>query len=200
MKIQTQLKLVTGAVIAATAISTANAAQETVNASVQVNNTITMTVNSALDFGVIAAFANSNTTPDLATLVISADPAVAAVDDQAGTARIIALSPGTPADVSVAGAAANYALNVAVTAASSALSDPAGIAADGFTMGGFTTYAYLEGNNQTFGTTTDATGALGLNIGATLSTVTPAGGAAADASVAYTDATYTGIFEVDINY
>ncbi len=201
MKIKTQLKYAT-AFVGMVAMTTSQAATQSVSASVVVNNTITMAVNAPLDFGTVAAFANDNTTAEIATMTIPADPAAAitTANGASGTARIIPLVNGSPADVSVSGAAPNYALNVSVAAATPDLTDPSGTAPNGFTMGTFTQYAYLEGNNQTFGSTTDATGALGLNIGATISTVTPAGGAAADNAVAYTDATYTGTFEVSINY
>ena len=202
MKFQSKLKLVAAFVTGIAAVGSVHAADATINASVTVNNTIDLTVVAPLDFGTIAAFGNSNTTLSAATLVIPADPAAAAVttDDASGDARIIVLTPGAPADISVVGAAPNTLLTVAVTAADPALSDPAGIATDGFTMSGFTKYAYLEGNNQTFGSTTDATGALGMNIGATLSTIAMAGGAASDATVAYGDATFTGVIEVAVNY
>lgn len=202
MKFQNKIKLLTLMFAGLAAVSTAQAEEVSVDASVTVSNAIDLTVNSPLDFGTIAAFANSNTTPDLATFVMPADPAGTPTITDGDEARIISLIPGSPADVSVAGAAPNTVLTVTTTAADATLTDPAGIAIapNGFTMGSFTRYAYLEGNGQTFGTTTDATGALGLNIGATLSTVTPAGGGAADVKVPYGDATYTGSFEVTINY
>ena len=203
MKFQNKLKLVAAFVTGVAALSAVQAADVSVDASVVVNNTIDVTVNSPLDFGSIAAFANNNATAALATLTIPADPAgtPTATNDATGTARIIVLSPGSAADVSVAGAAPNTLLTVTVAAATTTLDDPANIAPDGFTMGSFTQFAYLEGNGQSFGTTTDGTGALGMSIGGTLSTVTPTGGAAGtDVAVAYTDATYVGSLEVTVNY
>jgi|GEM_PF-5535722 len=202
MKFQTKLRLLAAFVTGVAVLAPAHAEDVDVSAAVVVNNAIDITVNSNLDFGTIAAFANSNSSPASATLVIPADPAgtITVTNDSTDTARIISLVDGSAADVSVAGAAPNTELEVLITAADATLTDPAGIATFGFTMGSFTKYAYLEGNGQTFGTTTDATGAFGLNIGATLTTDVTLAVAAADAAVAYEDATYTGSFEVSINY
>lgn len=202
MKKKYSLKLIAALVTSMAAMSSVQAADVSVDASVVVNNTINVTVDAALDFGTIAAFANDNTNAELASMIIPADPALvpSSTDGASGTARIIILSEGSPAELSVSGAAPNTALDITYTAADTAVTDPSGNATDGFTMGAFSYYATTEGNGQSFGTTTDGTGALAFNIGATLSTVTPANGAAADNAVAYTDATYTGTFEVTVNY
>lgn len=203
---KTQLKLT--ALAAATGlafVSSANAATVTVPASVIVNSAINMTVNSNLDFGTVAAFLDDSGGATTSTLTLSANPATApvvtwSVDNT--TADIIPLAPGAPADISVTGAAPGYVLTVTLPAAAGILKDPSVPAGMEFILNGFTKHAYLEGDGTTFGTKTDASGNFSFYVGAaitTSNTVAPTVGAGT-AKAPYNDATYTGTFDVVVEY
>lgn len=195
----TQAKLLMALFLASGIVANAHATTTTVNASVTVNNTINMTVNSPLDLGTISAFADTSAGNSQSTMVLAANPATSpVVTNSAGNSQIVVLTPGTPADISVTGAAPNYALTVTLPGAPVTLTDPAAVSDMAFSLGSFTRYAYLEGNSQTFGTTTNGNGDLSFYVGATLST-TNTGGATAVLDP-YDETTYTGTFDVTVEY
>lgn len=196
---QNKTKLLTALFLAAGLVGQAHATTTSVNASVTVNNTITMTVNSPLDLGTISAFADTSAGDSQSTMVLAANPATApVVTSSTGNSQIVVLTPGTPADILITGAAPNYELNVTLPAGPVTVDDPAGVSDMAFELSAFTRYAYLEGNNQTFGTTTDANGDLSFYVGATLST-TNIGGTTAVLD-AYDETTYTGTFDITVEY
>ena len=190
MKIQTK-RIIAGLGLAAGLVAASNVSAEDaiINASVVVDGSLDVAVLSPLDYGTIAAIGALG---EAATLTISADPAVApsVVDDTA--AKIIIIVDGTPADVLVSNAAPNYLLTVTPPAATTA-TDPSTVSTHEFDVDNFTIYAHTEGNNQTFGTTTDATGNLGFNIGADLATDGVVVGA-------YDNTTYTSTFTYTVAY
>lgn len=190
MKIQTK-RIIAGLGLAAGLVAASNVSAETatINASVVVDGSLNVSVLSPLDYGTIAAIGHG---VDVATLTISSDPAVAPAAVNTANAKIIIIVDGTPADVLVSNAAPMYALTVTPPAATTA-TDPSTVSAHTFDVDNFSMYAHTEGNSQTFGTTTDATGNLGFNIGADLITDTAVVGA-------YDNTTYTSTFDYTINY
>ena len=168
-----------------------------IGASVTVNNTINVAF-TPMNLGTISATKDDAAGAEIATMVLSPNPATAPVATNGATsdATMVVLSAGSPATVTVSGAASNYALTVTLPAAPVTLSDPAGASTDTFTLDTFTKYATTEGNNHPIGTTTDATGNLVFNVGATLKTV--ANGAAP--KDLYDETTYTGTFAVTVSY
>ena len=205
MKIQTNLKIitavVTGLAASVAAISTANATTKSVTASVVVDNVIAMTVAAPLDFGKISALGDASASDAQATMVRSANPATAQVTDKQTNSAIIVLTQGSPADIVITGAAADYELDVVVPTTDIFLSNPAvASGSQEFVLDSFNTHAYLEGTtNSSFGTTTTATGALSFYVGASLTTAASNLGGTA-IKTAYTDGTYTGTFDVSVNY
>lgn len=174
----------------------AQATTVNIGASVTVNNTVNVAF-TPLDLGTISATMDGAGT-ETAKVVMSGNPAIAPAltPSATGKATLVVLAAGTPAIVTVSGAAPNYTLTVGLPSASVNVTDPAAASTHTFTLGAFTKHATTEGNNQPFGTTTTATGDLVFNIGATLTTTV---GTAA-ANEPYDETTYTASFPVSINY
>jgi hypothetical protein len=200
MKFQTKLKVIAAFVTGLAAASSAQATSKDVSASVVVNNTIDMTVAADLDLGTISALADTSTGATISTMVMSADPATAPLGSAGTDSAIIVLQAGSPADIVVAGAAPNYNLTVTLPAGPILMEDPSITAGSGmaFNLGTFTRYSYVEGNNQSFASTTDATGNLAFYVGATLSTANVNGNTVV--SDPYTEGVYTATFPVVVEY
>lgn len=201
MKIQTNLKIITAVVTGLVAISAANATTKSVTATVVVDNVIAMTVAAPLDFGKISALGDASASDLQATMVRSANPATASVTDKTTNSAVIVLAQGSPADIEITGAAADYELDVVVPTTEIYLENPAVQSnSQVFVLDAFNTHAYLEGTaNSSFGTTTTSTGALSFYVGASLTTA--ASNLTGSATkTAYTDGTYTGSFDVSVNY
>lgn len=182
------------------ALPVAHATTVNIGASVTVNNTVNVAF-TPFNLGTVSATLDGAVTAETAKIVFSGNPATAPVATQGATSKstMVVLTAGTPAVVTVSGAAPNYNLTVTLPAAPVTLTDPAGASSHTFTLGTFTKHATTEGNNQTFGTTTTATGDLVFGIGATLST-TVTGAVGATSNQPYDETTYTTIFPVTINY
>lgn len=181
-------------------LPTAQATTVNIGASVTVNNTVNVAF-TPLNLGTVSATLDGDTTEETAKIVFSANPAVAPVATQGSTGKstLVVLTAGTPAVVTVSGAAPNYDLNVSLPSAPVTVTDPAAASTHTFTLSTFTKHATTEGNNQTFGTTTTATGDLVFGIGATLTT-TVTGAVGTTSNQPYDETTYTAIFPVSINY
>lgn len=166
----------------------------TVPATATVNNAITLTNNSELDFGTIRASIDSTA---VATMTIPANGG-AITTDAAGVANIQPLEDGVPATFTVADIPAWTNLTLTVPADGVAkLSSPASGSAE-FVMQAFTAYASTTDTEIAI---VDEIGTISMgdntsvdfSIGATLSTVSGATGT-------YTDAVYNGTFEVTVDY
>ena len=174
-----------------------NAETITANASITVQNGFTITETTPLSFGTIVAIANSHTTADLATLVVSSDGVSADIASHGTLASIVSISPGAPGVFTVTGAAPNTVLTV-TPASAFTLSDPSGTFATDFDVNTFTQTVVTSGTPFTYDT--DGTGTLVFNYGATLSTKTPSGGGGADVAVPYDNITFTGTYSMQIEY
>lgn len=196
MKIQTQLKVVAGLVAGLLVAGNVQAETVQVDATVSVDTSIDVTIDQVLSFGTIAAFEGS--AGHSSALTIPSDPTGTASVAQSGTAansNIVQLTDGTPAIVSVAGAAPLYFLSLTLPSTGLDVEDPSGTNADKFLLNNFTKYATVSGGGDT-STQTDADGNYTVRIGADLVTT-----ATADVNgTAYTNSTYTVKFPVIISY
>ena len=191
----TKMKLLAGIIAGSALFSTAHAATVNTNASVTVQNTINLTKVTDLDLGTIAAFADTAGN-NQSSLVLSADPAVTpAVNNHATDSKIVLIAPGTPAEFSVTSAAPNHALNITLP---TSVTLTGGLGSMTFELTDFVHHAHIEGNSQTTGSTTTAAGELGFYVGATLSTSNA--GVTTATNDPYENATYTGTFDVAVNY
>lgn len=193
----------------------ANAESVDITASVEVSNAFDMVASQQLSFGTISAFyddtVGDGSGNSIATLTIPANPnnAIATASDDDTVAKIISIVDGAPAIIEVTGAAPDTALtittpDVATTPISVTNVDPA--ITDTFEITGLTSYATVTGGSE-FGTnattttkefTTDGTGALTFNLGATLSSVDVDGGTGG--LIAYGDGTYQATIPVSVDY
>lgn len=167
------------------------------SASVTVQGGFDVTETTPLSFGTIVAIANDHTTPDLATLVVDSDPNVADTATSGNAALITPIVAGSPGTFTVSNAAPDTVLTL-TTPADFQLTDPSASDTKAFDVSGFEFTVVQSGTAFTFNT--DNTGTLIFNIGATLSTETPAGGAAADNAIPYEDVTFTGTYTMAVNY
>jgi len=190
-------KLMIG-VLAFGMVGTAAAATQEINATVTVSNTITLAKNSDLSFGSISAtFDDTASSTVVAKMTVKADgsPSVVTANTPA-SANIIIIADGAPAEVAVSGAAPGQDLSVSVAETTVTMTDPSGVSAHTFSLQAFNFY-YAE-NSNTFTTTTDGTGNLTIGIGADLVTTNPAGDSGV--GILYDDATYTGKFNLNVEY
>lgn len=178
-------------------VSGAHAADGAGTASVTVQGSFNVDETTPLSFGTVVAIANSNTTPDLATLKVDSDGVTADIATNGNAAILTPIVAGTPATFTVSGAAPNTVLTL-TTPGDFQLTDPSGTDTKAFDISGFEFTSITSGTAFTFDT--DGTGTLVFNLGATLSTETPAGGGAADVAIPYDDVTFTGTYTMTVNY
>jgi hypothetical protein len=172
-------------------------------ATVEVLNTFAFSATSSLDFGVIRATADSTAAGDVATLLMSGDPAATATPGTTvNLAAITVLTEGSPAEFTVSGVAnfANLTIVVPVTATVMTASGLPGTAAN-FSVNSFTAWITSGGNTGLYSGTNkllaDNGGAATFNVGATLTT----DDAAAAITQGYEDGiAYSGTFDVTIEY
>ncbi|MEK9945649.1 MAG: hypothetical protein VW999_06660 [Alphaproteobacteria bacterium] len=170
----------------------ANAQSQTVNytASVTVQNTFTVGETTALNLGTIAAVADPTSANTQATLVLAGNSGTSTTTNGNGTARILAITTATPGVLSVTAAPPSTLFTV-TQGSTIQLVDPA---VTGETTFDFTPAAVCAG----FNCTTDAAGALTINVGGTLSTRAQTSGGAEDNG--YSDGTYTGTYSVTLAF
>jgi len=170
----------------------ANAQSQTVNytASVTVQNTFTVGETTALNLGTIAAVADPTGANTQATLVLAGNSGTSTTTNGNGTARILAITAATPGVLSVTAAPPSTLFTV-TQGSTIQLVDPA---VTGETTFNFTPAAVCAG----FNCTTDAAGALTINVGGTLSTRAQTSGGAEDNG--YSDGTYTGTYSVTLAF
>lgn len=165
----------------------ANAQSQTVNytASVTVQNTFTVGQTTALSLGTIAAVADP-TAGTQASMVLSGNAGTTAITNPAlpQTSRILAITAATPGVIAISAAPPSTLFTV-TNGSAIQLNDPASATE---TLFDFTPAAVCAG----FNCTTDATGALTVNVGGTLATRQQTG----TESGGYTDGTYTGTYSV----
>jgi hypothetical protein len=167
-------------------------------ASVEVKNSFTVLQTTPLSFGQIAAIA-SEANAEVVTLQVFSDGTTAdLVDDSAGAsvASIVSITPGTAGTFTVSGAAPNTDLTI-VLPTNVELKDPSSADDKSFYLTDFTTTSITSGT--AFSYDTDATGTLVFNIGATLSTDNLIA-ANSTAQSLYKDVTFTGTYDVTVNY
>ena len=172
-----------GAITASLAFGVMDAKAETAgtNITATVQNAFTFVETTALTFGTFVAI---NDTVDSSTIAI--DAAGANVIANPGNARIVAITPGTNGVFDVSAAVPSTTINVTLpTTVTLNCAACTGAQAD-FDVGTFV-------DDSTAGViTTDASGAVTLNVGATLSTVPGA--------AIYEDGSYAGAYTVTANY
>jgi hypothetical protein len=180
-----------GAVVALVfALSSAAMAQsQTVNytASVTVQNTFTVGMTTPLTFGTVAAIADV-TAGTQANIVLSGNSGATNITQGSGgsASRLLQVVAPTPGVIAIS--AAPPSTLITVTQGSTVqLNDPA---TTGETQFDFTPAAVCAG----FNCTTDAAGALTVNVGGTLATRQQTSGGSEDNG--YGDGTYTGTFSV----
>lgn len=167
------------------------------NATVTVNNAFTLAESSAMTFGTIRATADTTAAGATASLTLPADGSAGAVTAATpASANIVVITGGTPASFAITNAAPSTPLTLSLPAGIVNLTTPGGTAA--FTVDTFNAIvrggpndgdAYAAAN-----LITDATGAVGFDVGATLHT--DAGSPGSD----YLDGTYTGSYTVQVDY
>lgn len=181
-----------------------------VDATVNVNNTFTLTKNSDLHFGSIAAFADTSGGGDESALVMTADGTLTATSSTNSSIMKLDESLATPAEIEVGGAAGNSDLTVTFTMDDGAgnyipftsinmtpPATPTGGTPRYFILDNLTTQA-TTGSGTAPTMTTDLTGTLVFSIGGRIRTdSTDLSGAI---NTAYNDGDYTGTFVVNVNY
>ena len=167
----------------------ASAQSQTVNytASVTVQNTFTVGQNTALNFGSVAAVA-SPTSGTQASIVLAGNSGTATVTQGSGgsLSRLLQIVAPTPGVIAISAAPPNTLFTV-TQGSTVQLTDPA---VTGETTFDFTPAAVCAG----FNCTTDAAGALTINVGGTLATRIKTSGGSEDNG--YSDGTYTGTYAV----
>ena len=172
-----------GALTATLAFSVLDAKAEDVESTITatVSNAIDFVETTAMSFGEFVAISDAS---DTQTIVIA--PGGGNTVGTTGDARIVQIVTGNPGVFDVSGAAPDVSLDLTLpTTATLSCTDCTGTPPD-FEISAFTstpTVATLE---------TDATGAVTINVGATLTTAATA--------VAYEDGTYEGDFTISVNY
>lgn len=200
MKIQTNLKIVAGLVMGLAVIPSVQATEVVVPASVIVNNTVEVTTVRPLSFGTVSALFDGAAALQ-AAYVMPSDPNVIPETVKTASSAIIELATGSSSEITIANAAPNYPLTVTVAAAVPTLTDPQALTTMQFDLTDFTTYSYLTGNGIDYQFETDAQGALGFYVGATLTTSKvgdDTGGTVINTP--YKEGNYTGEFQVNVNY
>lgn len=187
--------------LAITAVSTAIistvtfAKTETFTASVEVRNSFDLLETVPLSFGVISAIYGDAAT-DFATLTLNSDGTSAdTIVDGLVAARIVPITAGTAGQFTVENAAPNTELQI-TPIVDFDLTDPSGATTRQFQVSNFTLRSISSGTPFTFDT--DAGGVLVFNVGATLTTDVQV--LAAGTPGPYDDATYTGTYDVTVNY
>ncbi len=178
--------------VAALAAQDAKAQSQTVNysASVTVQNTFNVGMTTPLSFGTIAAVADPTGANTQASMVLSGSSGATSITNGNGTARILAVSSATPGVIAVTNAPPTTTFTV-TNGSTVQLADPA---QTGETTFNFTPAAVCAG----FNCTTDASGALTINVGGTLATRQQTSGGSEDNG--YSDGTYTGTFSVTLAF
>ena len=159
----------------------------TYSASVTVQNTFTVGMTTPLTFGTVAAVA-STTAGTQASIVLAGNTGSTTITQGSGgsISRLLQIVAPTPGVIAIS--AAPPSTLITVTQGSTVqLVDPA---TTGETQFDFTPAAVCAG----FNCTTDAAGALTVNVGGNLSTRIQTSGGAEDNG--YSDGTYTGTFSV----
>lgn len=164
----------------------------TVNASATVNNTITVTETTALDFGNIGAL---NDAADSATMVMAATGAV--TDDTTGPALLVhSTGTGTPGTVDVTAAFPSTNLTVDMGNPVNLTCGLCGAGTADFSLDDvvtdLATPGSLAGATAAVGTT-DGVGALTINYGMTISNII-------SATNVYNDGVYAGTFDFFFTY
>jgi hypothetical protein len=188
-----RLKVVAVAVVAGSAffvgISGANAQSQTVNytASVTVRNTFTVGQTTPLNLGTIAAVADPTQASTQATLVLAGNSGTSTITNPSSgsTARLLAISAATPGVISITNAPPSTLFTI-TQGSTVQLDDPASATNTKFD---FAPSAVCAG----FNCTTNASGALTVNVGGTLTT---RGKDNAGESGGYSDGTYTGTYSI----
>jgi len=164
------------------------AQSQTVNysAAVTVQNTFTVGMTTPLSMGTIAAIADPTGANTQATLVLAGNSGTATATNGNGTARILVVGNPTPGVIAITAAPPSTLFTV-TQGSTIQLVDPA---VTGETQFDFDVAAVCAG----FNCTTDASGALTVNVGGTLTTRQQTSGGAEDNG--YSDGTYTGTFSV----
>lgn len=184
----------------ATLLSSNTLALESLNsdATVIVNNAFTLGETAEMTFGTIRASADTSGT-NTASLTLPADGAAGSVTAATpADANIVVISSGTPASFAVTNAAPFTILTLTLPSSAITLATPGGTAE--FTVDTFNAIikgGQNDGDAYTSGTPnlrTDGSGAVGFNVGATLHTdaTTP--------TTDYLDGTYTGSYQVQVDY
>jgi len=167
----------------------ASAQSQTVNytASVTVQNTFTVGQTTALNFGSVAAVA-STTAGTQANIVLAGNSGATTVTQGSGgsLSRLLQIVAPTPGVIAISAAPPSTLFTV-TQGATIQLVDPA---VTGETTFDFTPAAVCAG----FNCTTDAAGALTVNVGGTLATRVQTSGGTEDNG--YSDGTYTGTYAV----
>ncbi|MCK5575037.1 MAG: hypothetical protein KAI28_04450 [Sphingomonadales bacterium] len=184
---------------ALTVVGAGSAIAETItgNASVTVQNALTLTEDVALSFGTVVAIAD-DLAANQTTLTVNAD-GTTTVGAVAGAARFIEVTAGNRGEFTVSGAAPQTNLTVTLPAAAIVLTDGAAGAVDTkqFDVDTFTKAIITAGGAGFTDTTTD-TGTFTFGVGATLSTDTLAG--AATLAVPYADVNFVGTYSIEVTY
>ena len=183
---------------ALTVVGAGAAIAETVTggSSVTVQNSLTLTQDTALSFGTLVAFADADGTAT--TYTVGSDGTTTAGADN-GNASIVEVVAGVPGAFTVSGAAPQTLLTVSLPGAAIDLTDGAGGVIDTkkFTVGTFEKTRTVSGGAG-FTDTTDDAGVLSFDVGAVLTT--DATGAAAAASLPYADAAFSGTYTITVTY
>jgi len=186
--------------LALTAVSTAIISTttfgetQTFTASVEVQNSFDLLETVPLSFGVISAI-YSNVATDFATLTVDSDGTSADIIVNGTDASIVPISAGTAGQFTVENAAPNTVLTI-TPPSDFDLTDPSSGTTRKFQVSTFTLESISSGTAFAFDT--DATGTLVFNVGATLTTdIVPVAGETAGP---YDDTTYTGTYDITVNY
>ena len=147
-----------------------------------VSNAFDLTETQALAFGTFTA---KNDASDVSTILIGTDGS-APTYGNTGNARIVEITPGVMGIFDVSGAAPDAALDITLPGTlTMSCADCSGTNPD-FSIGSFTS------NFPSGSATTDGSGAVTVNVGATLSTVA--------GSENYEDGEYSVAYTVSMNY
>jgi len=187
---------------ALTVVGAGAAIAETVtgDASVTVQNSLTLTQDAALSFGTLVAVAD-DINANFATYVVGSDGTTTTPAPSGGLfAQIIEITAGTPASFTVSGAAPQTLLTVTLPAAAIIMNDGAGGAVDAkeFTVDSFEKTRTVSGGAG-FTDTTNDSGVLSFDVGATLATDKTLSNTAT-AAVPYADANYSGTYSITVTY
>jgi hypothetical protein len=171
----------------------ASAQSQTVNytASVTVQNTFTVGETTALSLGTVAAVA-STTAGTQANIVLAGNSGATTVTQGSGGSgsRLLQIVAPTPGVIAISAAPPSTLFTI-TQGSTIQLVDPA---VTGETTFDFTPAAVCAG----FNCTTDASGALTVNVGGTLATRVQTSGGSEDNG--YSDGTYTGTYSVTFTF